>query len=259
MIVNLSLHLSEVAITKCPELDIRFVLLPPNSTDKCQPLDVSFFGPMKREWRTSRCDDLPPHLLTSLFPGLLSKLMDRMGLWIPANLMGGFKACGITPLNMDIVLRKFPRTDETTERTRTISPALLEYLQQFKNLYSPGGNEKQRKARKRLLVELGKSIFAMDITSTSSSSRSPRPATYGATSTSAHSSTYSTTSQTTGTDSTLAHPSTSLTACQTQATLAPSPNEGPGDSASEEFSSEDEWLPPTTKKARSRNVFQEFS
>ena len=139
---NLSLHLSEVVITKCPGLDIRFVLLPPNSTDKCQPLDVSFFGPMKREWRTSRCDDLPPHLLTSLFPGLLSKLMDRMGLRIPANLMGGFKACGITPFNMDIVLRKFPRADETTERTRTISPSLLKYLQQYKNLYCPGGNEK---------------------------------------------------------------------------------------------------------------------
>ncbi|KAK3765664.1 hypothetical protein RRG08_026140 [Elysia crispata] len=46
---NLSSHLSETVINTCQEFNIRFVLLPPNSTDKWQPLDVSFFGPLKRE------------------------------------------------------------------------------------------------------------------------------------------------------------------------------------------------------------------
>lgn len=48
---NLSSHLNDVVIKKCTEHNIHFVLLPPNSTDKCQPLDVAFFAPMKREWR----------------------------------------------------------------------------------------------------------------------------------------------------------------------------------------------------------------
>ncbi|GFO16140.1 pogo transposable element with krab domain [Plakobranchus ocellatus] len=48
---NLSSHLSQHVMTKCEKINIRFVLLPPNSTAKCQSLDVSFFGPMRREWR----------------------------------------------------------------------------------------------------------------------------------------------------------------------------------------------------------------
>lgn len=48
---NLSSHLSSKVLKTCAEKNIAFVLLPPNCIDKCQPLDVSFFGPMKRHWR----------------------------------------------------------------------------------------------------------------------------------------------------------------------------------------------------------------
>lgn len=48
---NLSSHISTSVLQKCSQLDIYFILLPPNSTDKCQPLDVAFFGPMKKAWR----------------------------------------------------------------------------------------------------------------------------------------------------------------------------------------------------------------
>jgi len=48
---NLSSHLSEEVIGACEENNIAFVFLPANSTHLCQPLDVSFFGPMKAAWR----------------------------------------------------------------------------------------------------------------------------------------------------------------------------------------------------------------
>ncbi|GLV37577.1 hypothetical protein CBL_20389 [Carabus blaptoides fortunei] len=44
---NLSSHLSECVIKKCEDNNIKFSFLLPNSTHLCQPLDVSFFGPLK--------------------------------------------------------------------------------------------------------------------------------------------------------------------------------------------------------------------
>jgi hypothetical protein len=40
---NLSSHLSVSIINSCRENNIEFVCLPPNSTDKLQPLDVGVF------------------------------------------------------------------------------------------------------------------------------------------------------------------------------------------------------------------------
>jgi transposase len=48
---NLSSHLSLRVIDACRENDIEYVCLPPNSTDKMQPLDVGFFAQMKKAWR----------------------------------------------------------------------------------------------------------------------------------------------------------------------------------------------------------------
>ena len=48
---NLSSHLSLEVISACEENDISFIFLPPNSTHLCQPLDVSFFRPLKIAWR----------------------------------------------------------------------------------------------------------------------------------------------------------------------------------------------------------------
>ena len=48
---NLSAHFSESVLQVAEENDIKFICLPPNSTDKTQPLDVAFFGPMKAAWK----------------------------------------------------------------------------------------------------------------------------------------------------------------------------------------------------------------
>lgn len=48
---NLSSHINDEVIECCEKYDIKFVLLPPNSTQLTQPLDVAFFGPLKKTWR----------------------------------------------------------------------------------------------------------------------------------------------------------------------------------------------------------------
>ena len=48
---NLSSHLSPTVIDLWRQHNISFVCLPPNSTDKLQPLDVGVFAPLKAAWR----------------------------------------------------------------------------------------------------------------------------------------------------------------------------------------------------------------
>lgn len=48
---NLAAHLSPLVTELCEAYNIKFVFLPENSTHLMQPLDVSVFAPMKRQWR----------------------------------------------------------------------------------------------------------------------------------------------------------------------------------------------------------------
>lgn len=47
---NLSSHISQAAIQTYNENNIRIMLIPTNFTAIYQPLDVEFFGPLKRKW-----------------------------------------------------------------------------------------------------------------------------------------------------------------------------------------------------------------
>jgi hypothetical protein len=50
---NLSTHLSVPILQRCQEENIHFVCFPPNSIQLTQPLDVSFFRPLKAAWRNT--------------------------------------------------------------------------------------------------------------------------------------------------------------------------------------------------------------
>jgi hypothetical protein len=50
---NLSTHLTVPIFQHCREENIHFVCLPPNSTHLTQPLDVSFFRPLKAAWHNN--------------------------------------------------------------------------------------------------------------------------------------------------------------------------------------------------------------
>ncbi|KAK3732958.1 hypothetical protein RRG08_002568 [Elysia crispata] len=176
---NLSSHLSANVLEHCAKYDICFILLPPNSTDKCQPLDVAFFGPQKKEWRKLVEDHRRKFPSVSSvdkahFPALLNKLISNMDLRNRANLIAGFEACGIYPFNPDRVMKKLPTSSGNTTNAEKgekspfkISAALLDFLQQFK--YSPRGESAKPTApRRKLAIEPGKSVSAADLEGTDS-------------------------------------------------------------------------------------------
>lgn len=88
---NLSSHLSVQIIKLCRENNIRFVFLPRNGTHLTQPLDLAFFGTMKRQWRKIMLHyKLSNQNATTInkchFPQLLKKLMKKLGISDNQNL-----------------------------------------------------------------------------------------------------------------------------------------------------------------------------
>lgn len=107
-------------IKLCQDHEIRFVLLPRNSTHLTQPLDLAFFGPMKRCWRKIL---LEYKILNSgattinkcHFPQLLLKLMEQTEMSEQNNIQSGFAASGLYPfmpskvfINNILLFRKLP-------------------------------------------------------------------------------------------------------------------------------------------------------
>lgn len=174
---NLSAHISSDVVRQCADFDIRFVLLPPNATHLCQPLDVAFFGPMKKHWRQA----LTKYKTTqksgaafkkSDFPRLLQKLVNESEMKTAENIKAGFKACGIIPLCRHEVLKRLPDTSyiprisdpsgasETEVLNSSVSNTLLDYLKACRRVQSPTKNQEKRK---RLDVMPGRSVSAADL------------------------------------------------------------------------------------------------
>lgn len=160
---NLSSHMNISIISKCQELNIRFIFLPPNSTHQTQPLDVAFFGPLKREWRRILMDYKVRHpsantLNKQIFPELLKMLLEASKLTQSKNIISGFRAAGIHPINPEAVLRKLP--DYRRPQTNvSFDETFVNYL---KNLRTPA-NKQNRNANKKLFIEPGKSVSVNDI------------------------------------------------------------------------------------------------
>lgn len=165
---NLSSHFSISVLKSCQENDIRFVCLPPNSTHLLQPLDVSFFAPMKRYWRS-----ILTHWKTTIgrkhktltktdFPKLLSKLYNRMteNDTAATNMKSGFEKCGLYPLNPNSPKSRLPRQTSTEDINNTVSSVVLDMLQETRE-----GNEPttKKKRKKRCDVKPGKSITEADL------------------------------------------------------------------------------------------------
>ena len=116
---NLASHFNPDVVNLASINNVFFIMLPPNSTNLTQPLDVSVYGPMKRVWRTilqewrneSRATGSIPK---ELFPMLLSRLNRSIQSTITANLISGFRTCGLYPVDHFQVLKKLPESEETS-------------------------------------------------------------------------------------------------------------------------------------------------
>lgn len=132
---NLSSHLNLDVLRMCQRNNIKFVFLPANATHITQPLDISFFRPVKIAWRkilqkiklehpTLNCVD------KSIFPQMLTKLVNELQPNRSKNIRSGFRAAGIHPLNPSEVLKKLPNERFKKQVSGEIDTALLDYLKQ---------------------------------------------------------------------------------------------------------------------------------
>ncbi|CAL4148936.1 unnamed protein product [Meganyctiphanes norvegica] len=101
-------HIS-VEIVEAKYNQIILVKLPPNSTHILQALDVSVFGPAKKDWARIignwfRQTNYEP-VTKKVFPALLNKLYSGM-VKKPENLIKGFRATGVWPFNKQVIIDK---------------------------------------------------------------------------------------------------------------------------------------------------------
>lgn len=162
---NLASHITLSVIQQCENNNIRFVLLPPNSTHMLQPLDVAYFRPLKALWRKNletwklRNRGVLPK---TLFPRMLQKTIEDLGDRSTVNAMVGFRACGIVPFNPNAVLDKIKqRTEDTGQMETSWSDVLVERLDELKS-----GPSQAPKRGKKINIVAGKSITTNDVTST---------------------------------------------------------------------------------------------
>lgn len=173
---NLSSHISPLVLQKCQENDIKFVCLPANSTHLTQPLDVAFFGPMKRiwrnilrEWKETRVGGSFTTLPKDLFPSLLKKLLEGLQENQAANIISGFRKCSIYPFDRTQLINSLPLSSDLD--VSSIGEAFLEHL--TKKREAVLGLDVMKKRRKKINIPPGKSIALEDVVHPSVSEASP--------------------------------------------------------------------------------------
>lgn len=108
---NLASHISLSVIDECKKYNIRFILLPPNNTHLCQPLDVAFFRPLKIQWQKFIYKNKNRGCIAKTeFPKIIKNALDKLQIEniISKNLIAGFKATEIYPLDQNKVISKLP-------------------------------------------------------------------------------------------------------------------------------------------------------
>jgi len=196
----LSSHFTFQVLQSCKKYNIAFVCLPPNATHLMQPLDVSFYAPLKKAWRQiltswkSTVGKSRASLPKDQFPVLLKKLIATTEPNVKRNLVSGFRTCGIVPCDSGQVLKKLPSSTTSTHGTGTatstsaematdgtpvksgVSAAVMSVLQKMR--YGDKDDAGTcRRQRRKVNVEPGKSVGSTDISSavlsTSAKSKAP--------------------------------------------------------------------------------------
>lgn len=167
---NLNSHLTVSVIQQCQNNNIRYVLLPPNSTHMLQPLDVAYFRPFKAAWRAVleqwklKNRGVVPK---TCFPRLLNETIDKIGAKSETNTLAGFAACGISPYRPDAVLNKIKhlRINPEQEVEQHIEKAWCDTILDRLNQIRTESREIPKRGKK-LNVIAGKSVSVADLVPT---------------------------------------------------------------------------------------------
>ena len=133
-------------IELCGEHNIEFVCLPPNATDKLQPLDVGLFAPMKSSWKKQlhKYKEEDPNaklLYKTEFPRMLLELYGNLN---PENhLPKAFEKCGLYPLDPAKAMARIPSVESTKEIASHVDMELMKKLEvrRFQQKKKPRGNK----------------------------------------------------------------------------------------------------------------------
>lgn len=185
---NCSSHISYHVVKLCLDNNIKFILLPPNTTHLTQPLDVAFFRPIKIEWRAVLNRWKANHrgnLQKDCFPKLLAEVYDNLGLISESssgrkklvncsrndarlargmvNMQSGFRACGIYPLNAEEVLKKIERRKPLIP-LNDVSPELwVDSLKSYLDEKRRNETAHFTRGRKKIHLSPGKGIVPSDL------------------------------------------------------------------------------------------------
>lgn len=164
---NLSSHINIDIIVSCQRYDIKFVFLPKNATHLTQPLDVGYYGPLKRVWRqileTYKINNPRDQSLNkTTFPSLLKLLMEKLEINNVKRIESAFKATGIIPLDPTQVIKRLPeQRAEEHNISESVSDTLLAYLKETRKQST---SEQVQKPRKKMLkIAPGKSVASEDL------------------------------------------------------------------------------------------------
>lgn len=101
---NHSSHISLQAFSFCKENHITMLSIPPHSSHRTQPLDVSFYGPLKAAYRNECNRHMKTHLMSKITPYDVAGLFNKAYVQV-ANISkaeSGFRTTGIFPLNPNV-------------------------------------------------------------------------------------------------------------------------------------------------------------
>ena len=130
--------------------------MPPNATHLCQPLDVAYFAPMKRQWQKILTDFKQSNRKNAgtvpkdQFPRLLKLLMKMPNQ--NENFIAGFRKCGIFPLDKTQVLGRLPSNPaQSAQLNSSVSEAFTQHLV---DLRTGTGDASAAKRRRRTKMDV---------------------------------------------------------------------------------------------------------
>lgn len=118
-----SSHYDPDTIRFAKEHNVIIFCLPPHTTHEAQPLDISFFGPLKTNWREvchKFLQSNPGKAVTKYnFVELFAKA------WLktcsPGTICSGFRRAGIVPFCPDVLLERCPGSDNSIDMDQDVS------------------------------------------------------------------------------------------------------------------------------------------
>jgi len=97
-------HIALDSLEKAKECGVNIVTLPPHTSNKTQPLDLSVFGPVKTYFNSAANSWMMAHPGKTITIYEMAKLMGSA--WLkaatPVNILSGFRLAGIWPFDRDV-------------------------------------------------------------------------------------------------------------------------------------------------------------